>query len=67
MNEIGNFDSLTLDCTNLEYISSSGLRVLVKVEKTLKPKNIPFTIKNINKAIQEIFSLSGFDKILKIE
>jgi len=67
MEEVGKFDSLTLDFTNLEYISSSGLRVLVKLEKKLKPENIPFTIKNLNPALQEIFKISGFDKLLNIE
>lgn len=64
--EMGNFDSLTVDFTDLEYISSAGLRVLVITEKKLKPQNIPFTIK-VNDAIREILVMSGFDKILNIE
>ncbi len=65
--EMGNFDSLILDFTNLEYISSAGLRVLVSTQKKLKPEGIPMTIKNVNDTINEIFRMSGFDKILKIE
>ncbi|SDA37686.1 STAS domain-containing protein [Methanobrevibacter millerae] len=65
--EIGNFDSLILDFTDLEYISSAGLRVLIATQKKLKADNIPFVIKNINDTINEIFRMSGFDKILKIE
>ena len=34
---------------------------------TLKTENIPFAIKNVNNAVGEIFRMSGFDKILKIE
>lgn len=67
MDEMGKFDSLTLDFTDLVYISSSGLRVLVMTQKKLKPQNIEFTIKNINDTIMEIFTISGFDKILNIE
>ena len=64
--EIGNFDSLILDCENLEYISSAGLRVLILVQKKLQPQQIPFTIINVNDTIKDILSMSGFDKILDI-
>ena len=66
MDEMGNFDSLILNFTDLEYISSAGLRVLVASEKKLKPQNIPMTIK-VNDSIREILVMSGFDKILNIE
>ena len=65
--EMGNFNSLILDFTNLEYISSAGLRVLFSTQKKLKSEDIPMTIKNVNDTINEIFKMSGFDKILKIE
>ena len=67
LDEMGKFDSLIIDFTNLEYISSAGLRVLIATQKKLKPKNIPMTIINVNDTINEIFRMSGFDKILKIE
>ena len=65
--EMGNFDSLIMDFTDLEYISSAGLRVLIATQKKLKPENIPFVIKNVNDTVNEIFRMSGFDKLLKIE
>jgi anti-anti-sigma factor len=65
--EMGKFDSLIIDFSNLEYISSAGLRVLIATQKKLKPENIPMTIKNVNDTISEIFRMSGFDKVLKIE
>ena len=67
MDEMGKFDSLILDLEKLEYISSAGLRVLVLVQKKLQPDNIPFVIINVNDTIKEIFSMSGFDKILTIK
>ena len=66
MDEMGKFDSLIIDFTDLEYISSAGLRVLVATEKKLKPENIPSVIK-VNDTIKEILVMSGFDKILNIE
>lgn len=66
-NELGNFNSLILDFSDLEYISSAGLRVLIGTQKKLKNEDIPMIIKNVNDAIKEIFRMSGFNKILKIE
>ena len=56
--ELGNFDSLIIDFTELKYISSA---------EKLQQENIPFVIKNVNDTVGEIFRMSGFDKILKIE
>lgn len=66
MDEIGKFDSLILNLNDLEYISSSGLRVLIAIEKKLNPENIPVTIK-VNEIIKEIIVISGLDKVLNIE
>ena len=66
MDEMGKFDSLIIDFTTLEYISSAGLRVLIIAGKKLKPHNIPFLIK-VNDSIKEILVMSGFDKVLNIE
>ena len=66
MDEMGKFDSLIIDFTELQYISSAGLRVLIATEKKLKPENIPSVIK-VNDTIKEILVMSGFDKILNIE
>ena len=65
--EYGNFDSLIMDFTDLEYISSAGLRVLIVTQKKLKRENIPFVIKNVNDSVGEIFRITGFNKILKIK
>lgn len=65
--EIGKFDSLIIDFSDLEYISSAGLRVLISTQKKLNSENIPMTIKNVNDTVNEIFRMSGFNKILTIE
>lgn len=65
--EMGNFDSLIMDFTDLEYISSAGLRLLISTQKKLKSEDIPLVIRNVNDSVNEIFTMSGFNKILKIE
>lgn len=64
--EMGNFSSLVMDFTDLTYISSAGLRLMIVTQKKLKPENIPFVIKNVNDTVGEIFRMSGFNKILEI-
>ena len=66
-NELGNFKSLTLDFADLEYISSAGLRVSIATQKKLKADDIPFVIKNVNDSVNEIFRMSGLNKLLTIE
>jgi len=51
---------LILDFSELEYISSMGLRVLLQAKKTLKAEDRKLTIKNMNSSIREIFEMTGF-------
>ena len=50
----------------LEYASSAGLRILVLFKKEAQATNNKMVIRNINDVIREIFTVTGFDKILKI-
>lgn len=55
--------SLTLDCQNLEYTSSAGLRVLLRLsqkENTLK-------LINVSSAVYEVFEMTGFNELIPIE
>lgn len=60
-----NAESLVLDFANVEYISSAGLRVLLKAYKAMSKKS-GMTIKNAGKDIREIFEITGFTDILNI-
>ena len=57
---------LVFDMKDLEYISSAGLRVLLKAQKTMN-KQGSMTIRNTSSEIMEIFEVTGFDEILSIE
>lgn len=59
-------DSLTLDFSNLNYISSAGLRVLLKAQKLMKEKGSMKVI-GVNETIMEVFEITGFTDILTIE
>ena len=51
---------LVLDCTNLEYISSSGIRILVNLLKAAKAKGDQVVLKNVNEVIRDVLELTGF-------
>ena len=57
---------LVLDCAELEYISSAGLRVLLSAHKLMAKKG-GMKVKNAGEDIMEIFEVTGFSYILDIE
>lgn len=58
---------VTFDFSNLEYISSAGLRVLLSEQKAMNSKAGKMVIKNVNATIMEVFEITGFIDILTIE
>ncbi len=53
-----------LDAGGLEYISSAGLRVLMRLRKTLGKE---VTVQNVSPEVYEIFDVTGFTSLLKVE
>ena len=54
--------SLVIDASNLEYIASSGLRIMLKLVKTEKN----FKIENVIPAVYSVFEVTGFSKIINM-
>lgn len=63
--ELAGITALTFDFTELQYISSAGLRVLLGAHKAMM-KQGGLTIRNVNETIMEIFDVTGFVDILNI-
>jgi len=59
-------DSLTLDFSKLDYISSAGLRVLLSAHKQMSGKG-GMKVTHVNEVVQEVFEVTGFSDILTIE
>ena len=59
-------EQLILDFAELEYISSAGLRVILKAQKAMGAKG-GMKILHVNETIMEIFEITGFSDILTIE
>ena len=57
---------IILDCTNLEYISSSGLRLFLALRKETSAKGGKVIVKNINDEIKKVFQMTGFYNLFTI-
>ena len=63
---IANIKELVFDMTGIEYISSAGLRVILKAQKIMNTKGSMKLI-GVNDNIMEVFDITGFLDILTIE
>ena len=51
---------ITLDCTNLDYIASNGLRLFFMLVKNVTPNGCKVIVKGAQKSLLEVFDLTGF-------
>lgn len=58
---------LILDLRDIEYISSAGLRVLLKAQKSMCDTNGAMKLRNVPEAVLEVFDITGFSEFLTIE
>lgn len=63
--EGGNPD-IEMDCSELEYISSSGLRLFLTLQKSVNARGGKLVILNMQSAIKDIFNMTGFSRIMTI-
>ena len=61
-----NTKELIFNLENLEYISSAGLRVILKAQKAMNTKG-SMKLTGVNDSIMEVFDITGFLDILTIE
>ena len=62
-----NGKDVVIDCTELEYISSSGLRILISILKGAKNGGSRVVMKNLNDDIKDVFKLTGFINLFDME
>lgn len=58
--------ALEIDLSQLDYISSAGLRVFLVVAKHTQAKGISLTLRSANPNVMKILRMSNFDKILTL-
>lgn len=58
---------VVIDCTELNYISSSGLRILLNVYKHTRANGHSAALKGMADEVEEVFKLSGFLQLFNVE
>ncbi|MBR1950554.1 MAG: STAS domain-containing protein [Bacteroidales bacterium] len=58
--------SLVFDCKGMEYISSSGLRVVLSAHKKVTAGGGKFALEGLSREVKSVFDLTGFSSILTI-
>ena len=59
-------EELVIDMSKLAYVSSAGLRLLLKTQKTMELQG-KMTINNADPNVMSIFKTTGFDGVLNIQ
>ena len=62
---LADVSDLVLDMTKIEYVSSAGLRVILKIQKVMFNQG-KMTLIGVNESVMEVFEITGFSNILKI-
>lgn len=65
-NSLDGITSLILDFSNLDYISSAGLRVVRGASKTMR-KQGDMVVRGCNDEVKEVFEITGFADVINIE
>ena len=58
---------VVFECKDLEYIASSGLRILINILKVTMAKGSRVVLRNVNDDIKKVFKLTGFLNIFEFE
>ena len=66
-NSFDEIETVTLNMRALEYISSAGLRVVLKLHKKMTAQGGQLKLINVNDMIMEIFTMTGMDSFLEID
>ena len=62
----GGSEKIIFNFMDLNYISSSGLRILLSTAKKMKTSGGKMMVCNLNDTVQEVFDISGFAAILDL-
>jgi len=58
--------NMVIDFENLDYISSAGLRIILKTTKDLKKRDGAIILCAMQDYVKEVFEIAGFDSFLPI-
>ena len=58
---------IELDCTDMEYTSSQGLRLFLLLQKSVNSRKGKLVMKNMKAQVKEVFDITGFSNIINIQ
>lgn len=58
---------VVIECEKLEYIASSGLRILLSILKAAKASGSQVTLRNMNDDIKSVFTMTGLINLFHVE
>ena len=56
---------IIIDCTDLEYISSAGLRIFLAILQNVQERGVHVYIKGLSDALNDVFVITGFSNIFE--
>ena len=62
----GENPEIELDCTDMDYTSSQGLRIFLMLQKSVTARGGSMVMTNMKSQVKEVFDITGFSNIIKI-
>jgi anti-sigma B factor antagonist/stage II sporulation protein AA (anti-sigma F factor antagonist) len=62
----GDNPDIDIDCTDMTYTSSQGLRVFLLLQKSVSSRNGKMVMRNMDPRVKEVFDITGFSNIITI-
>jgi len=62
----GEKPEIEIDCTDMEYTSSQGLRMFLMLQKSVSARGGHLVMMNMKPQVKEVFDITGFSNIIKI-
>ena len=62
----GEKPDIDIDCTDMTYTSSQGLRIFLMLQKSVRARGGKMVLRNMNPQVKEVFDITGFSNIITI-
>ena len=62
----GENPDIDIDCTDMSYTSSQGLRIFLMLQKSVMARKGKMVMRNMNPQVKEVFDITGFSNIITI-
>lgn len=63
----GSHDEIDIDCAQMEYTSSQGLRIFLMLQKNVSSRGAKLLLRNMKPHVKEVFDITGFSQIITIQ